>query len=351
MRINSHILISIMVLSVSCGRGNAGRSASVRSNPDATDQVRVGLTQLDFKDAVRNRPLPTRVWYPSQPTVLRGDNSLENIFVSRSAVNAPVASSPQQFPLVLMSHGSRGGSSNLVWLAEYLAQHGYLVAGVDHYGDTFRNNTPEALVSVWRRPPDISNVLDTLLKEPRFGSRIAANKIGAAGFSAGGYTVIALAGGLYHPERMAAYCKRHPTERDCDLPGTVDSSKLDESSASASYRDSRIRAVFAMAPAVGQGFEVQDLAPVQIPVSIVAGLHDEVLPFANNAQHYAKLIVGSQLNTLESGGHFVFMPLCNPIGFQYAREVCMDLAFSADREAIHERVEEMALKFFDEHLR
>ena len=67
-------------------------------------------------------------------------------------------------------------------------------------------------------------------------------------------------------------------------------------------------------------------------------------------QYYAKLISGSQLTALESGGHFVFMPLCNVRGYNCAHEVCADIG-AVDGEATHQRVAEMALKFFDEHLR
>ena len=346
------LFVIVIMLSGACATGNIGQNARVPASPNVTNTVSVGLAQLRFEDATRHRPLPTRIWYPSKPTPLGRGDTIEGIFVAHSATNAPLASSPQQFPLVLLSHGTGGGSSNLVWLAEHLAQHGYLVAAVDHFGNTFGNNSTEGVVSVWRRPRDITYVLDALLTDPLFGSRIAVNRIGAAGFSAGGYTVIALAGGRYHPELMAAYCSQHPTEVVCQLAGDLDVSKFpDRSSASASYSESRIRAVFAMAPAVGQGFAQEDLASVSVPVSIVAGLHDEVLPFQLNAQRYAQFIAGSHLTALESGGHYVFMPLCNPRGFQYAREVCADIAPSVDRKAIHERVEQLALKFFDEHLR
>ena len=345
-------VLANILLSASCTRGNVDQYARIAATPDVTTTVNVGLIQLKFEDAARHRPLPTRIWYPSKPTPLGRGDTIEGIFVAHSATNAPLASSPRQFPLVLLSHGTGGGSSNLVWLAEHLAKHGYLVAAVDHFGNTFRNNSTEGVVSVWRRPQDITYVLDALLINQHFGSRIAVNRIGAAGLSAGGYTVIALAGGRYHPELMAAYCRQHPTEVVCQLADDLDVSQLpDRSSASASYGESRIRAVFAMAPAVGQGFAQEDLASVSVPVSIVAGLHDEVLPFQLNAQRYAQFIAGSHLTALESGGHYVFMPLCNSRGFQYAREVCADIAPSVDRKGIHERVQEMALKFFDEHLR
>jgi predicted dienelactone hydrolase len=83
----------------------------------------------------------------------------------------------------------------------------------------------------------------------------------------------------------------------------------------------------------------------------VAGANDEVVPFGSNAQHYANLIAGCRLTALDTGGHFVFLPLCNDIGLQMARPVCSDISPSVDRKGIHERVSDLALAFFDEHLR
>ena len=101
---------------------------------------------------------------------------------------------------------------------------------------------------------------------------------------------------------------------------------------------------------VGQGFAPQGLAPVRIPVGIVASTKDELVPFETNVQHYSKLIAGAELTTLDSGGHFIFMPLCNPIGFQHAREVCADITPNVDRKVIHDNVSELTLRSFDKHL-
>ncbi len=334
-------------LALACGRTSTPPSAalSVQEGP------KVGVTALRFEDAARKRPLATRIWYPANPKTVVRERSFDGVFVSHSAQNAELASNPAQFPLVLMSHGTGGSSSSMVWIAEYLAAHGYLVAAVEHFGNTFRNNSPEGFIAVWRRPPDISRMLDALLNEPRFGKRIAVNRIGAAGFSAGGYTVIALAGGIYHPELMGVYSREHPTEKGNKLARAIDFSRIpDMASASLSYRDERIRAVFAMAPALGPGFETADLAQIRIPVGVVASVQDDWLPLAANAQHFAESIPGAELTQLPAGGHFIFMPLCNVHGSQYAHEVCTDIDPSIDRMAIHEQVQKLALDFFDRHL-
>jgi len=117
-----------------------------------------------------------------------------------------------------------------------------------------------------------------------------------------------------------------------------------------SYRDERIGAVFAMAPAVGQGFDATALTKIHIPVRIVAGINDEVVPFHYNAEYIAKLIRNAQSTALNSGGHFVFMPICNPMGLRMAASVCSDTDPSTDRQSIHVKVQKLATLFFDANL-
>jgi len=82
------------------------------------------------------------------------------------------------------------------WLASFLAAQGYVLAGVNHHGNTaLESYTVQGFVCAWERAMDLTAVLDQLLQDPFFASRIDPRRIGAAGFSLGGYTVLALAGG------------------------------------------------------------------------------------------------------------------------------------------------------------
>ena len=57
------------------------------------------------------------------------------------------------------------------------------------------------------RPQQLTRVLDALLASPEWGARIPAGRIGAVGHSAGGYSVLALAGAQADPQRSAQHCR------------------------------------------------------------------------------------------------------------------------------------------------
>src|SRR5262249_28290163 len=155
-------------------------------------------------------------------------------------------------------------------------------------------------------------VLDKLLADPMFGQHIDTKRIGAAGHSSGGETVIAIAGGLFDGKRLRDFCNGHPSNLTCQPRADILASlaKLDElkktdavvqesvSRERDSLKDPRIKGVFAMAPAVGEAYTRKGLEPVDTPVSIIVGQADEVTPLETNARRYARLIQGAQLTVL-----------------------------------------------------
>ncbi len=335
-----------------CGASGVGTSRDSTPAQQGQALAPVGTTKVSFEDAGRHRPLVTRLWYPAEPKIEPKTTSLDGIFVARGEPEAPMAARPAKLPLVLLSHGTGGSTSSLVWIAEYLAAHGYLAAAVEHFGNSFGNNTADGAIAQWRRPVDLSRTLDALLADSRFGPRIDANRVGAAGMSSGGYTVIGLAGGIYHPERMGDECHKNLPRGVCRPDARAIFEALpDRDAASLSYKDPRFRAVFAIAPALGPGFAAEDLADIKIPVGIVASAQDEWVPLADNAGHYAELIPGATLTVLPKGGHFTFLAVCNDMGRERANDICIDIDSTVDRAAVHAQVEKLILEFFDTHLR
>jgi predicted dienelactone hydrolase len=212
----------------------------------------------------------------------------------------------------------------------------------------------------WERAKDLTAVLDKLLADPVFGASIDRERIGAAGFSLGGYTVISLAGGVFSPQEFAAFCRSPQRDFTCqpqpefpDAPRLIeDLTKTDAivqealRHAGDSFRDQRIKRVFAIAPALGGGFTKAGLSKIKIPVRIVIGQADKVAPLATNAQRYATLIKEATLTVLPGEiGHYTFLAECTPHG-KAVVDICRD-ADSVDRAMVHRQVAQLAFEFFE----
>ncbi|MGI9308657.1 MAG: alpha/beta hydrolase family protein [Gammaproteobacteria bacterium] len=210
-------------------------------------------------------------------------------------------------PLILVSHGTGGYYDDHQWLVDVLVQNGFAVAVLNHPGDHRMDRTPEGLLRAWDRPGDVSFLLTELLDDPQSASAIDVDRIAAVGYSSGGYTVIALAGGVYNPQMMGDYCTSELRGRECDL---AEPTKVDFSGAGGNFRDPRIKSVFAMAPALGPGMTVEGLAAIEIPVGIITTEDDDLITPAHHAAHYAENIPGAELSTVPKGGHFVFVNSC-----------------------------------------
>ena len=280
-----------------------------------------------IEDSSRDRSIPYQIWLPNAEADM------------------------VKFPLVILSHGSGGEYSNHTWLIDSLVENGFIVAALNHPLNTTRDNTDEGVISVWHRPRDITVLLDYLLKDSKWVDVIDENRIGAAGFSSGGYTVLALAGAIYDPELMSAYCTSEERGKDCEL--ATDSSSVDFGDSSASYKDERIKSVFSMAPAVGSAITKESLTKIRLPVFIIASKDDELVSPKYGAMRYAENIPTSDLVLLPSGGHFIFLE-CNAITtvvdwFNRELDLC-GTKFSVDKDEIRKMVSAKAVSFFTENV-
>lgn len=243
---------------------------------------------------------------------------------------------------------------------------GYLVAAVNHHGNTSAEDSylPQGFVLWWERARDLSRLIDALLADPRFGPRIDARRIGAAGFSLGGYAVLSAAGALTDRAAWERFCAEDATQPGCALPpespftmeevlSLVESDPAMRASladSGLSYRDERVRAVYAMAPVLGPALDPQSLAAVAIPVRIVVGDRDDQALPDLTARPVAQGVPGASLRTLASVGHYAFLAPCTLRGRLLASALCVD-AGGVDREAVHAKVARYAVQFFDHALR
>lgn len=303
---------------------------------------KVGVTERAYVDENSGRPIAVQLWYPAINTAQETQQNYQRAFAGFAASNAGIKAGV--WPLVLLSHGDKGNRGNQSWLAEYLASHGYIVAALDHWLNTTQNNIPEETLRVWHRPIDVSVALDKLASEFHYDR----DNVSALGHSSGGYTVLALAGVIYEPERMQAYCNDDDPGPACSLVDDVDWSLIDFSAASKPYRDERIARVVAMAPALGPGISKASLEAIEVPVMVISTPSDEVLRAATNAEYYRRHIPRVQWLQLDEGGHFVYLSECNAVSYWVLRfsefDICGSQS-SVDRKAVHRLLAAEVLAF------
>jgi len=272
-------------------------------------------------------------------------------------LGAPVSAEPLK-GLILVSHGTGGNELAHHNLATRLAAEGYLVAAVRHPGDNWQDRS---MITSGRyfgeRPRQASRVLDALLASPEWGPRIPAGRIGALGHSAGGYTVLALAGAQAEPARAAQHCRS--VQDDPGFCGLAQGPKAPQQVAAAntatpanlvpdgalvSVPDPRIRAVVALAP-MAVVFTPESLKAVTVPVLLRVAEQDAVLTGKYHGGLVAANLPTAQADTVPGAGHFAFMAqpvqslpsdagdaAANPAGF--------------DRVAYHAVLEAQVVQFF-----
>jgi predicted dienelactone hydrolase len=269
--------------------------------------------------------------------------------------DAVLAVSPAKFPLIVFSHGTGGTGDSYSWLGIALAAKGYVVAAVDHPGNNAidRPETVQGMTLTWLRAGDLSLAIDAVLANAHFFNRIDTSRIGAAGHSLGGNTVLELAGARTDLAALHAYCTQKPDMQVCNgeasnAPGLSARAKAlresdpaylaENANAGKSYRDPRVKAVLAISPALGPELTPQSLHAIAIPIEIIAGLSDNVVPVADNAVALASDIPGAQLHLLDRPiGHYTFLTQCTPIAQERLAIICSDsgpVRASAHRQAI-----------------
>lgn len=199
------------------------------------------------------------------------------------------------------------------------------------------------------RPADVSFLLSYLLSDAMWRTRIDARQVAVAGFSSGGYTAIALDGGIFDPAKMDLYCSSEDRGPDCELGRDV---VVDRTNAALNFRDDRITAAVAMAPAVGPGVTEESLKGIDIPVLVVAAADDELVRPDLGAQRYAGFIPGSELIVLPAGGHFVFLE-CGPITAIVDLFIDYNLCgrgIDVDRTLVQAQVRDATIRFLSDSL-
>lgn len=279
-----------------------------------------GYRQLSVADTTQDAHIPVLVFYPTEtPTTM----ATLGPYQFEVSPDAPVAAG--HFPLVLISHGSGGTHILYRTIAMHLARHGYIVAIPEHPGNNRIDNSLYGTVdNLVNRPRHVRLVLDAVVADAELGASAQTDNAAVIGHSMGGYTALAVAGGL--PSKDGK-----PVEVETDA---------------------RVQALVLLAPATAWYQAEGALRHVNLPILLLTGEHDDITP-----QWHADLVLTGVANrqrvdfhVIDNAGHFSFLspfpdklkaggfaPTLDPEGF--------------DREAFHQVLPEDIQQFLDRHLR
>jgi predicted dienelactone hydrolase len=270
----------------------------------------------------------TAVWYPttaSPATYHYGPNF--SGLLAKGATAASACGGP--VPLVVFSHGDLGCALQSVSFTEELARNGYVVAAPDHADAALCHTLPPPRGTKPGPPPDqpkildpdswndasrkdrradIESIIDELVKnDDEFRRVIDPTKIGLAGHSLGGYTVVGIAGGW------------------------------------PSWLDPRVGAVLAMSPYV-MPFQVKEtLGNVRVPLMYQGGTLDVgITPFLIGPKGaYAASNPPAYFVELRGAGHLAWANC----GDEHTTETCLRRMTNA------RLIAEYGIAFFNRYLK
>ncbi|MEH2154099.1 alpha/beta hydrolase [Nostoc sp.] len=232
-------------------------------DPSQPGSAQVKILNLSLNDQKRDRKIPVDVYWSTAATLNK--------------------------PVIVFSHGFGSVRTDLRYLAEHLASHGYVVAALEHPGSN-EANTNLALQGKTRivkpqeflyRPQDISFVLDELEKlnqtanHPLQGKLATTNAM-VVGYSFGGGTALALAGAELQLEHLKQRCKKNLTILSLAEGMQCIAEELPENSYQ--LRDTRIKQAIALNPTTSLIFGETGLTKIQVPTLVLAGSADKTTP-------------------------------------------------------------------------
>lgn len=249
-------------------------------------------------------------------------------------------------PLVVISHGNGGWYRGHSDTAAALARAGVIVAALTHPGDNFQDQSRGLWLTA--RAPQVSALIDYMTGSWDGPVRIDPERIGAFGFSAGGFTVTSLIGGVSDVRAIQAHCMAQPEVFACRLIAM--SGGLNLAPWHPETRDSRVRAAVIAAPALGLSFTDESLTGITLPVQLWQAADDQILPSPWNAEPVRDRLGGSvDYHRVENAGHYDFLTPCAPEMRAAMPELCTS-ARGFDRAAFKVAFNAEVVRFFRQAL-
>jgi predicted dienelactone hydrolase len=297
-----------------------------------------GIASVEIPADPDGPALKATIWTPCAkpaeemqlgPIVLRGQR------------NCPVEGN--HLPLIVISHGHGGSNLGHHDLAESLADADFVVAAINHPGDSYADMSSAGdIANFVERPKDIKRLIDYMIEHGTGGKQIDAKRIGFFGFSRGGYTGLVLAGA--NPDFLHANVP-------CDDPAIplCAQIKRQEMPSEPLTHDTRIKA-FVIADPLNMFPTPESLKQVQAPLQLWSSEFggDGVLP-GTGAALENMLPVKPDFHIVPGSAHFAFLAPCSAALTKMAPDICIDQA-GFDRVALHQQLNASALAFYKHHL-
>lgn len=276
--------------------------------------AQVGMQRLASAPA----DAPVLIWYPTtESAVTRRMGPYE----VTAALGAPPADA--KLPLVMLTHGTGGHELAHAWLASKLAASGWVVVTPRAPRDNWMDKSALAESTYFvDRPRQLSAQLDAVLSDRRWAKLIDAERVAAIGHSAGGHSVLAMAGAKVDSARWMTHCSAagRGLQEDagmCRLAGFgVDrpASPAGRDGGAVSVRDPRVKAVVGLAP-MTRALVVASLRAVSAPIHLEVPLRDELLNSVMHGQELCEVVPKLSCHLERGAGHFAsFQPGTGPIG-------------------------------------
>ena len=315
----------------------AAASLLLLLSPPAMSEAGAAPSEVGFQAQSLPDGTPIGIWYPAT-----GQPAAERLGLYEQSVVANARVLGLHHKLVVISHGNGGSFSGHYDTAMALARAGFVVAALTHPGDNWQDQS--RATDVQARPMALSGLITFMLTAWRDHDALDPSAVGAFGFSSGGFTVLAAAGGRPDLSRVTAHCAAHPDFFDCRL---LKAHPL-EAKPWRDTKDARIKAIVVAAPALGFTFDRADLRSVDMPVQLWRADDDHILP----APYYAdavrpELPHAPDFQTVPKAGHFDFLAPCT------AGAPRLPICSSApgfDRTLFHKEFNAQIVTFFQKKL-
>lgn len=299
--------------------------------------------------------LPFAVWFPADVSeaTLTAEYALGASGDAR--LDAVPATGP--FPLILASHGNGGFRHAGAGIYERLAAEGYVVAAMDHVGNTFEDRiTQRSFIEVFiRRPSDVAATWAAVAElveteDHPLEGLVDVERIAVMGHSTGGSTALLVSGGGMDRATLLLACAGGQLSGTaCEL---ADAAEGDSVTLIPEGMPAPSAAVL-LAPLNGGLFG--DELDVSGPTLVAVGDRDSTTPLARDAEPiYEALPDPRALAVLHGGTHFGFATICSVPGLELVLDDvaadCVDPELMGEPEVIDVSVD-LSVGWLDAHLR